>query len=1488
MKKDFLYFKKSRWLLLTLLTMIAGMSPTLADTLSENFDDIKRLDANGNEITSNWTYGYSLSNGWFVSPAAGVISASNSYHYGIATGGNTGNALWAAYGSTQSYYMVIPTQLVGEVTFKAKKTSSSSSTKGYISLYEVTEDNGTFTVTSTQLGSTVEPTTNSTWNNYSINIGDEGKYVALHMIRSGLDNFEAEIYSDNGGVAKPTAFTVTSTTYNSATFSWTAGGEETAWQLVYDTNADFDKDAATPVDITENPYTLTDLSDGTIYYAYLRAKMGGDVSSWTSKISFTTPEQFPKPTDFEFTSYTATTATFSWTAGGSETAWQIGYSTTEGFDPADATIVDVTVNPYTLEGLTAETTYYARIRANYSSGFSAWSDEINFTPSTKLELTVNDGTSTNSYVPFYGQYVDTQGTMSQFIIPASSLTSMTNRQITKMTFYGNKAQNWNAKFKVFVTEVSETTFSSKECDWSGMEEVAEATVTNDSNGEMVIEFDTPYDYSDGNLMVGFNLTTTGSYTYSSWYGVNSGNNTARYSYSGYSGVENAYATFIPKVTITSIPGSDVPKPKMAVTQPESLDYGIITAASDKTFTITNTGNATLEGIIITSSNAAFVIKDAPATLEAGNSAVVTITMSATTTGEQSSTINISASNVTKTVEFTVKGIALPANMSVVDFEDNQLPARWENSGYNGGWTFTGGTAYAGYSSSTNRPVMNTPKIVVNDDDDIVLKAKLDNTTSIYYVTVRGSSDNGATWTAYSKKMDSNTLSTEYKAIVLSDIPATVNRLQFEGYYATIDEIWGINYAPALSVTTGDPAAEVATPANYDFGECPANASVTYNFANAGAGTINITNVEITGDGAAAYSTNWTESVAAPFDLTITRSYDADRTEPQEAVVTVTTSEGEFVINVTGTDKAANAPELAVTLGGEAVATGDAANFGTKLQAAPSAKTYTITNSGTGTLTGTIATSDDTQFTVSKTEFSLGAAESTTFDLALVYNTTYGAKAATITIHPTVDGLEDIVINATASTLDPEAWTEDFSEGTLPTGWTQGTWTIGTYSSYENTTTMALAPSSSTAGTLITPRLSANKDDVLTWDAYFKWADEPLIVEYSNDDKQSWNAITTVYGTESGEKGSGQVNYHKDLSFTAPADGYYYIRFTSTYSNGVDNFNGFKLALKEHDVTITSQNIRSTFTQYCTYDVTVTVNEMVGKEEVLTAKFFIGDTQYGESVTETVEANGTKTFTVSVTLDDIISGNAHFTITNANISIESETVAITTNAAIVLDETVEPDLSGISTSAWQDAVVLKYTASAGWNTICVPFKLTDVDMEAIFGEGYKAYEFKSYNNGELGFSKATTFYAGYPIIVYSANPVAFDSKGYVMKVVQLSATSAKYDQYNQAYFRGTFAPVAAGEWTKNAEDDVVYGVTSAGKIAKAGANASINGFRAYFDLPAGATARLSFTDENGIVTVINAVELDKAANGEVYNLNGQRVEGMRKGLYIINGKKVVKK
>lgn len=67
-------------------------------------------------------------------------------------------------------------------------------------------------------------------------------------------------------------------------------------------------------------------------------------------------------------------ATISWTAHGSETAWQVSYSTTSG-DPNHGTIVDATSTSKVLEGLSASTTYYVSVRIGDSG---EWSNEISF------------------------------------------------------------------------------------------------------------------------------------------------------------------------------------------------------------------------------------------------------------------------------------------------------------------------------------------------------------------------------------------------------------------------------------------------------------------------------------------------------------------------------------------------------------------------------------------------------------------------------------------------------------------------------------------------------------------------------------------------------------------------------------------------------------------------------------------------------------------------------------------------------------------------------------------------------------------------------------------------------------------------------------------------------------------------------------------------------------------------------------------------------
>ena len=354
------------------------------------------------------------------------------------------------------------------------------------------------------------------------------------------------------------------------------------------------------------------------------------------------------------------------------------------------------------------------------------------------------------------------------------------------------------------------------------------------------------------------------------------------------------------IHLRNIYGGEEPnEPKMSITQPTNKDFGLVdkdAAVPTRTFTIANTGKATMSGIEVTSSNDAFTITNAPTSLAANASQEVTVTMPTGTAGAKSATITISATGL-ENATFDVSGCVKPAGMPVEDFSGTTIPTGWTSSG---SWSFatdgvaigTSGTAY-----------LYTPKLQFSAGDFIIIKAKNTDGDASDYITVSGSVNEGSdNYAAYSKKITVAN-SSDYATFVVTDIPTTVNKIRFTGGWVNVDEIHGLNYAASLAVTTGSPAAAVSSPANYDFGDCKKDESVTYHFTNAGAGTINITGVEITGDGKDAYSTNWTTSVGAPFDLVISRTYDSNRAGAgaQEAAVTVTTSEGNFVINVTGTD-----------------------------------------------------------------------------------------------------------------------------------------------------------------------------------------------------------------------------------------------------------------------------------------------------------------------------------------------------------------------------------------------------------------------------------------------------------------------------------------------------------------------------------------------------------------------------------------------------------
>lgn len=157
-------------------------------------------------------------------------------------------------------------------------------------------------------------------------------------------------------------------------------------------------------------------------------------------------------------------------------------------------------------------------------------------------------------------------------------------------------------------------------------------------------------------------------------------------------------------------------------------------------------------------------------------------------------------------------------------------------------------------------------------------------------------------------------------------------------------------------------------------------------------------------------------------------------------------------------------------------------------------------------------------------------------------------------------------------------------------------------------------------------------------------------------------------------------------------------------------------------------------------------------------------------------------------------------------------------------------------------------------------------------------FKEADASKVSFTKADHADANVPFITVNAaenNVFTFNNN---QKYVE--ATPASFDKA----FKGVYAPQSA---------EGLFGITDKGELQIGGKNAHINPFHAFYQAAEGQTAPAKISFE-GEATGINSVAATTVANGAVYDLSGRRVAeklagaSLVKGIYVVNGKKVVVK
>lgn len=188
----------------------------------------------------------------------------------------------------------------------------------------------------------------------------------------------------------------------------------------------------------------------------------------------------------------------------------------------------------------------------------------------------------------------------------------------------------------------------------------------------------------------------------------------------------------------------------------------------------------------------------------------------------------------------------------------------------------------------------------------------------------------------------------------------------------------------------------------------------------------------------------------------------------------------------------------------------------------------------------------------------------------------------------------------------------------------------------------------------------------------------------------------------------------------------------------------------------------------------------------------------------------------------------------------------------------------------------------WNTLCVPFAISEEEIKANFGEGTLVEKLDAVNGNTVNFADATSIEAGVPYLIkptVAGTTYTFNGKDVI-------AEAPKTEGNADVTFQGIYSPtdITNGGTVKAA------GVTEDGKVLFVNADSQTKAFRCFFTISDNATISPTMLKISikGVETAINSIVMgnSNAADNAIYNLQGQRVNGnsLTKGIYIKNGKK----
>ena len=221
----------------------------------------------------------------------------------------------------------------------------------------------------------------------------------------------------------------------------------------------------------------------------------------------------------------------------------------------------------------------------------------------------------------------------------------------------------------------------------------------------------------------------------------------------------------------------------------------------------------------------------------------------------------------------------------------------------------------------------------------------------------------------------------------------------------------------------------------------------------------------------------------------------------------------------------------------------------------------------------------------------------------------------------------------------------------------------------------------------------------------------------------------------------------------------------------------------------------------------------------------------------------------------------------------------------------PNLALSETEAWTPTaykaanVTLTRSFNSNWATFVVPFDIDNATLMAQFGDDVQVSKISASDNSGVTFAAMETpaITANEPVIMKVSNTTGT----YTFENVEVKAAEPTKTLVDGVQVIGNYN----AQITMPASDtDAKYYYIASNKLKYTTGTQTLKGFRAYFSVAADASSSIKAFFERGDFggeDAINSIA-SETENATIYNIAGQRVNKAQKGIYIVNGKKVVVK